>query len=365
MIMAPVSPLLDAALAILADGKARSADEILAEAVKRGLLDQNQTRKHLYTALSQYIQRALGRGNKPLLVEESDHRFRLNRPMDDWPAIDTTGLAPLTVASEPPAAAAATIAALKTAADGNDYDAFERAVCTAFELFGFAATHLGGPSAPDGYADALLGELRYRVMIECKLTRDAELAHLSAVAEAAKYRDVYDADFCVLVAPSFYAGATFVSELHEHGIAAWAADDFARAATLHIDCSQMRELFAPGFAADSLDDLAWAQTHGPVKRLRVVASWLVEIGLEQQRMAHALTTGTPAPRLTADVALSTIDDRLTAAGSTHGVTREEIDAAFTWLTSPYVDRAIWTDGSRTAIAIRPSFDAARAADRSG
>lgn len=352
-IMAFASPLLDAALAVLADGKPRSPDEILAEAVKRGLLDSDRTSKNLYTALTQSIQRALGRGNKPLFVEESDHRFRLNRPIDDWPAIDTTGLPPLAGASEPSPAAASVIAALKTAADGCDYDAFERTACTAFELFGFAATHLGGPSTPDGYADALLGELRYRVMIECKLTRDAELARLSAVAEAAKYRDVYHADYCVLVAPSFYAGATFVSELHEHGVAAWAVDDFARAAALRIDCSQMRGLFAPGFAADGLDDLAWAQIHGSGKRLRVVASWLIEIGLAQQRMALALTTGTPAPRLSGDVALSMIDERLTAAGSTQGVTREEIDAAFTWLTSPYVGKAIWTDDSRTAIVIRP------------
>lgn len=354
LVMAFASPLLDAALAVLADGKARSPDQILAEAVKRGFLDYNRTSKNLYTALTQSIQRALGRGNKPLFVEEIDHSFRLNRPMDDWPAIDTTGLPPVAVASELVPAAAAIIAALKTAADGKDYDAFERTTCKAFELYGFAATHLGGPSSPDGYADALLGELRYRVVIECKLTRDAELAHLSAAAEVAKYRDIYDADCCALVAPSFEAGATFVSELHEHGVAAWTVDDFARAAMLRIDCSQMRELFTPGYAAAGLDDLAWTQTHGSAKRLRVVASWLVEIGLTQQRMALALTHGTPAPRLSGDVALSMIDERLTAAGSTNGVTREEIDAAFTWLTSPYVNRAIWTDDSRTAIVVRPS-----------
>ncbi len=46
-------------------------------------------------------------------------------------------------------------------------------------------------------------------------------------------------------------------------------------------------------------------------------------------MAHTLADSASVPRLTADVAASLIDDRLTAAGSTHGVTREEIDAAFT------------------------------------
>ena len=116
----------------------------------------------------------------------------------------------------------------------------------------------------------------------------------------------------------------------------------------------MRDLFSAGYAADPLDDLSWAQIHGPAKRLRVVASLLVEIGLAQQRMAHTLGDTASSPRLTADVALSMIDDRLTTAGSTHGVTRQEIEAAFTWLTSPYVDRAIWADGERSAITVRPS-----------
>ena len=71
-------------------------------------------------------------------------------------------------------------------------------------------------------------------------------------------------------------------------------------------------------------------------------------------MAHTLADSASVPRLTADVALSLIDDRLTAAGSTHGVTREEIDAAFTWLTSPYVGKAIWADENQTAIVIRPA-----------
>lgn len=109
-----------------------------------------------------------------------------------------------------------------------------------------------------------------------------------------------------------------------------------------------------GFVADALADLAWAQIHGAPKRLRVVASLLVESGLAQQRMAHTIGRNASMPRLTADVALGLLDDRLAAKGSTHGVTREEIDIAFTWLTSPYVGRAVWSDDTRTAIVIRPS-----------
>jgi hypothetical protein len=354
-IMSPRSPTLDAALSILADGKPRSATEIFAEGVRRGLFDpRRQKRRYIYSDLWEYIDRALGVGNKPLIIQDSDRRFRLSRPIDDWPAIDTTGLPPLTPASALSAAAADTIAALRSATNGSDYEAFERAVCAAFELFGFAATHVGGNGAPDGYADALLGELQYRVMIECKLSSGGREAQAGDPAEAAKYRDAYHGHCCTLVAPSFSDQTTFVSELHTHDVAAWTTDDLARAATMRLDCSQMRELFAPGFAADGLDDMAWAQIHGPAKRQRVVASLLVEIGLEQHRMAHTLSDSTSVPRLSPDVALSLIDDRLTAAGTTHGVTREEIDAAFTWLTSPYVGRAIWTDGDCSAIVIRPT-----------
>jgi hypothetical protein len=43
-----------------------------------------------------------------------------------------------------------------------------RQCCGAFDALGFAAAHLGGEKAPDGYADALLESLSCRTMIECK-----------------------------------------------------------------------------------------------------------------------------------------------------------------------------------------------------
>jgi hypothetical protein len=243
---------------------------------------------------------------------------------------------------------------LQQAASGSDPESFERAVCATFDLFGFATTHIGGNDAPDGYADALLGELSYRVMIECKLESADHVTHSYAVAEAAKYRDTYGAAYCALIAPTFDSEIVFVSELRTHGVAAWTVDDLVRAATLALDCSQLRGLFAMGYATDLLDDLSWAQVHGPAKRLRVVASLLVETGLAQQRMARALGNGASPPRLTRDVALSLVDAHLAAAGSKDGVTREEIDAAFLWLTSPYVGRAIWADSEQTVIVVRPS-----------
>jgi hypothetical protein len=354
-IMAPPSPLLDAALTVLADGKPRSADDIVAEGRRLGLFDATQTRKHVYTALSQYVERALGRGRKPLLVEDPDRRFRLNRPIDDWPTLDLTGLPPLALPSTPPPSAAAVLAALQTAAAGNDPTAFERAVCETFELFGYAATHVGGNDAPDGYADALLGPLGYRVMLECKLGRDDTISQSNAVAQAAKYRDAYRAAFCALVAPSFDAEVTFVSELQEHTVVALSVDDLVRAATMRLDCSHLRSILGPGYAADALGDYAWEMLHGRPKRLRVVASLLIEIGLAQQRMAHNLGEISSPLRLTEDVAFALIDDRLGAAGCTQGVARDEITSAFAWLASSFVDHAIWADDRYYAVIIRPGY----------
>lgn len=357
--MAHPAPWLDAIFSILADGKPRSTVEILAEAHRRRLLPAHATVQQINHTLSRYIGRELYRGRKPAIVEDPDHRFRINRPVDDWPALDTTGLAPLAIPTEPSASAAPAIGTLRKAASGSDSVAFEKAVCDMFAVFGFAPTHLGGSGAPDGYADALLGQLRYRVMIECKLLGHRNLAESSAAAEASRYREVYHGEYCAIVAPAIDAMPVFAAELRTHGVSAWTVDDLVAAAALRLDCSEMRPLFAAGFAVDMLDDLAWERLHGSAKRLRVVASLLVEVGLEQQRLAQQLEGRGATPRLTQDVALSLLDDRLTSGGSTHGVTPEEIDAAFTWLASPYVRRAIWTGDDEAAIVIRPSTSSGR------
>jgi hypothetical protein len=353
-IMPAPSPLLDAALSILADGKPHSAAEIYAEGVKRGLF-AHETVKRIYTALTQYIQRTLGRGLKPLFTQDDERRFHLNGPADDWPQIDTTGLPPLTLPTDVPAEAERTVEAFRRTAHTFDSEGFEIAVCEAFALFGFKPRHIGGNDAPDGYADALLGELGYRVMIECKLQGANRITHSYAAVEAAKYRDAYHAGYSALVAPSFDGQLAFVSELQTHGVSAWTTDDIIRAATLRLDCYEMRDAFKAGYAASALDDIAVGRIHGPAKRLRAVASLIMDMGLAQQRMVDGLGDPATAPRITADLALFLIDDRLASTNSTHGATREEVDAAFDWLTSPYVGRAVWVDAAKSGIVLRPKW----------
>lgn len=345
------SPIIDAALAVLADGKARSADEILAEAQKRGLLGPGVTRKHVYTALSEYIIRAVGSGRRSELTEDVEDRFRINRPPDDWPDLDTTGLPSLEAKAQLAADATAAIARARKAAAGTDPTEYELAICSLFDHMGFVSTHVGGTGTPDGYADALLGPLAYRVMIECKLAQGAVIAHSDAPVEASKFKDAYHGDCCIMVAPAYEPGLAFVSELHTHGVSAWTTEEVISLIETGVNAADARALFsAAGMACDILGDFQWARVHGAPKRLRVIASMVVSAAREQQRMAQKVGDRSKAPLFTVDVAMALVDAQLTAAGSEHGCTREEVQAVFDWLTNPLVALALRvTDTSAIAV----------------
>ena len=347
-LLAP-SPIIDAAVAILADGKTRTADEILDEGRKRGLFDVSMTRKHVYTSLSQYIERAIGAGRKPELSEDAEHRFRINRAPDDWPDIDTTGLPALTAKPQLTADTVAVIDRAKRAESGTDPTEYEEAVCALFSSLGFASTHVGGLGAPDGYADALLGPLAYRVMIECKLVTPDGIAHSSAPAEAAKYKDAYRGTYCSLVAPALAGEVTFVTELKTHGVSAWTTSDLIQLIECGAGAYDLRTLFeTPGIAADQIEDLLWAQTHGLSKRLRVITSLILEHMATEQRLAQSLTPA-DAPRFTVDVAMEAVDTLLASRESSIGCARSDVEAAFEWLTNPLVKKAVWVDEARTSI----------------
>ena len=149
-------PIVSAAIAVLQDGRTHTAEDILELALKRGLLDASATKKYVYTSLIEYIARAKGNGRKPAIVQNGDRSFRINEPPDDWPEL------PEEPAAQPSPQIATLIERLNQSAAGGSVaaaTAFEQAVCDAFEALGFAATHLGGEKAPDGYVDAPLGAL--------------------------------------------------------------------------------------------------------------------------------------------------------------------------------------------------------------
>ena len=319
-------PIVSAAIAVLEDGQSHDAESILAIAEKRGLLGAPTTQKYVYTSLIEYIARANGNGRKPAIVQNADRSFRINEPPDLWPALVDEA------AAVPSAEIAALIERLDKTANGADTASFEEAVCDAFAALGFSATHDGGQKAPDGYADAPLGPLSYRTMIECK--SGDEGINDPGVFEAAKFKEAYGAQFCALVGRAFSGEIEVMKELRNHGVSAWTVEDLQTALRMEANPLEIRALLAPGFASEALDDLVWERQHGRAKRVRLIADAIVRTGWTTQ--AGYRGDAREAPKITEDVAMVLVNADLAAQGSSATCSRDDVRSAIEYLANPLI-----------------------------
>jgi hypothetical protein len=184
-------------------------------------------------------------------------------------------------------------------------------------------------------------------MLECKTARGG-VANPD-VAEAAKYRDAYAADFATLVGPAFPNEQTVTNELHEHRVSAWTIDDLAELLAIGATTVEMRPLFEPGFVSDRIASVRWSREHGTAKRVAFVCETLQTLGaLAQRRAPHDSAN---APLLTEDAAMMLVDGALGAAGAPVSCARDDVQAAFAYLTSPLVRRAVTAGAERGAVVI--------------
>ncbi len=337
---------LAAALTVLSDGKPRKAAEIVADAVKLGLLQPTTRANSMESSLKDYISRTVARGNKPFLVQNPiGHLFRINHPADDWPTFELpprpryTSKVALDALSE----------RLRAAAVGPDAVAFERAVCDAFTMLGFVATHMGGSDAPDGTLDAPLGPVAYTIVLECKSAPTGGIVNAPRPEEPAKYRDALHADYAVLVGPAFADGAGLVSEIMLHRVSVWTVDDLIVAIANDVDAYECRDLLVPGFVRDGLGDLVWSRAHGKEKRVAVLRDILRREGYTQQRKLVGRAQRADMPVLTLDAATILVETALQRDGATVGVSRAEIQQAMSELI--HADEAAVVPG-REGIIIR-------------
>jgi len=236
-------------IAMLGDGKPRDAQTILDEGLARGLFSKATTKRSIYENLLLHIHQEVAGGHKPaVLVDPVTHKFRTNRPVDDWPDV-TLPPHPRYIDA---AAFDALAARLRTTGIGDDAAAFEQATCDAFAVMGFVTQHVGGFYAPDGILDAPLGPLAYRAVLECKSAPNVKFVSQPRPEEAAKFRASSKADFAVLVGPDFHAGEAFSQEIQAHAISVWTIDDVITALRIDVDTYECRALFAPGFAFMSM-----------------------------------------------------------------------------------------------------------------
>ncbi len=323
----PRGRIINAAIEILSDGIARDAQTLCAEAIKRGLIPATTLRKYVYSALIEYIARAIGRGRKSPIIQDEQRNFRINEPADDWPDLTPQSA---------PADAAQTQALcdrLTSTATGDDPAAFEIAVCDAFAQLGFLATHLGGHDQADGVADALLGPLGYRVAIECKTAKT--IVTQPDCAEVAKEIAELHAEYGVIVGPAFSDESELLSELQTHRVTALTTSDLVALLNVAANPVELRAtILVPGYASDVLGDLLWQRQHGQAKRVKTIAALLQREGWNAQRTAAEEGGAENAPHLTVDAAMLLVDAALQASNSKQACSREDVILAIAWLTNP-------------------------------
>jgi hypothetical protein len=328
----PRGHIITAAIDILGDGRARDAKEILQESLDRKLVPPNTTYHYVYTALIEYIARQLGRGRKPPILQDAQRRFRINEPLDDWPDLVPSPVPP----GDPDAEALAQ--RLEATGGGDDPAAFEAVVCDAFARLGFLTQHLGGRAQPDGIADAILGPLGYRVLLECKTAK--RLVTQPDAAEAAKFRDAFTADRCTLVGPDFSDEIELLQELQTHRVTALTVRDLQTLLFVRANAREVKRVLVPGYACDVMSDLLWERRHGIAKRVATIAYLIEREGWSVQRTAAEQGGAAEAPSLTVDAAMMLVDAALKAAGSSQACARVEVEEAFAYLASPNVGAAV-------------------------
>ncbi len=356
--LAPPNParfMLAAALAVLADDKPHSAEDILAQALARGLVPKSTTKKYLYTALREYVLRALGAGRVPEIVQVDDKSvFRINRPADDWPDAMLPPLPHWITEAD----LAAITARLRATATGADPTAFETAACEAFGVLGFLATHLGGNGEPDGILAAPLGTDGYRVILECKTASLDGIVNNPRAEEAAKFREEHGAQYSLLLGPAFGNIASLDAELATHKVSLWTVDDLVTALEQAIGPDEFRppstpsaagpgalpapgsegasessatgsdeshDLLAPGRVAHALQMLLWDRDHGRRKRVEVIADLIARLGWQTQLTLARGVPPTESPALTEETLFVLVDDALVRAGVTTGASRAEAE----------------------------------------
>jgi hypothetical protein len=320
------SYLINAALAILADGKSHDAETILAEALRRGLVPKSTTPKYLYTALHEYILRTEGAGRIPEFVQiEHSSSFRINRPADDWPTVDLPPL-PKWIAKEE---ADLAIARLHETSSGEDAAAFERAACAAFALLGFEAEHIGGNAQPDGILTAPLWRQAYRVVLECKTASEGGIVNNPRPEEAAKFRAGANAEYSILLGPAFAHTQSFDDELKTHAVSLWTVDDLAEAIEQQITPDELREALAPGPAQRAIATIVWNREHGRRKRVAVMADMIERLGWQLQRTFAKGVPRDQTPALTAETLYMLLFEELANEGVSepNGPTRAEAEEA--------------------------------------
>lgn len=352
--------VLAAVRALLAGGKAYSAEELCTIAIERGLLPPGTIPNYVRNAIKTLLDRQLDRGETPEFVLLRDGRYRLNVPIDPFAAHHD--------APRQDDEIEALIARLRQSAyrrtatgpgDGGDVGApFERDVTAAFAALGLRAKRFGGEGEPDVVAVAPLGDRAYTVVVECKTvaTERGEVEN-PAAQEAGRLRDQVGGEYAVLLGPAFPKAAELDGELATHRVALWTLDDLVTLLQAHaaypIRWSRFVPLFASGRSAAAIAAFVFEHLHGARKRAHIAYRYVLEEGLRYQELLASddPEVQRPAAPLTLEALAVLVNERLAREAELGRVSVDDIRAAVTLGTHPLID-TIAVDGDRVRVEIR-------------
>lgn len=352
--------VVDAMRQLLGDGAARSAEELCASGIANGLLAATTKVKYVENALRGLIDRQTLRGERPDFVELADGRFRLNVPLEPFPA-DHIALAPdpeLDTLIDRLRASATRKIAPEPADEGNAGAPFERAVAAAFVRLGFLAVRDGKHGAPDVVAIAPLGATAYTIVIECK-TLEGATPHVQWVAasEASRFRDRIGADYAMLIGPEFPGDKPLDDELQAHRVALWSVDDLIavlESARWHpVSWTSLAPLFAAGRATQRVADFAFEHRHGSWQRARIALRYMLEEAAKYQAslaVEDAQIERTDA-RLTVESLTLLVNQRLASENAPARMSTADIAKAVEIAASPLYD-SIAVDGPYVTVTNR-------------
>jgi bifunctional non-homologous end joining protein LigD len=340
--------VVDALKQLLADGQAHAADDLCAAGIAAHLLPPGTKPEYVVNAVRGLIGRQTLRGERPDFVELVDGRFRLNVPLDPFPAEPEPAVHNPDVDELCERLRATANRKIPPSDDdkGNTGAPFERAVADAFTHLGFIAIRDGRHAAPDVVATAPLGASAYTIAAECKSFESTD-PHVQWVAasEAARFRDQVGAEYAILIGPNMPGDKPLDEELLTHNVALWTVEDLIALlqadATHPIAWPTYIPLLTPGRSTQRITDTIFTHHHGPRQRAHIALTLMQEEALTYQR---SLTTAdTQVQRTDAALTIESltllVNQRLERNGDLARMGTNDIRAAVAIATSALVEAA--------------------------
>jgi Restriction endonuclease len=153
-----------------------------------------------------------------------------------------------------------------TAHSGLDATAFEEALAEAFRVLGFDAVKIGGRGDTDIRVTAPLGKQQYIAIVDAKSSRTGKVAdtalHYPSLHD---HREKNQADYVMVVAPSFTRGNSLTHAEREH-VVLMEVESFLAILDMHehtpLSLYTLREMFTrPGLYGAAPDHLREAHEH--------------------------------------------------------------------------------------------------------